>query len=117
MEEIGKQLGVCRRTILRWLADPALQPEIARRKRIREERFARNVRRNFSAIRAQMERERKERIVTAHNRCAEFLEFRAPEGHWAEGPRAKTFTSSAQPNGFARQQSRAKLRLSLPYWL
>jgi len=73
MEEIGKQLDVCRRTILRWLADPALQAEIARRKRIHEERFARNVYRNFIAIRAQMERERNER--------------------------------------------RAKLRLSLPYWL
>jgi transposase len=63
MEEIGKQLGVCRRTILRWLADPALQAEISSRKRIRDEQFARTVHRKFRAIRAQMVREHKERMA------------------------------------------------------
>ena len=38
MEEIGERLGVCRKTVGRWLADPMFRAEIAKQRRVREQR-------------------------------------------------------------------------------
>ena len=49
MQEIGRRLGVSRRTVLRWLADPALKALIVNWSRLFKERKARDWRRRQNA--------------------------------------------------------------------
>ena len=50
MEEIGSRLGVSRRTVLRWLADPELKALIAKQGRLLQERKQRDWRRMQNAV-------------------------------------------------------------------